>query len=150
MNHNIPGDGWHDLAAVSVSLFGLHSALTKAFLLCPTVRDTLQMWWFTGKSPHSQLLFFCQQNLLEKLGSGVAAAPWLCFMRLTVIDDVGQAAVSMLIHSLHSCCAVSMLMCEFVKKYSSHSAASINVCMHAHAFLCMCVCVCRSEVTILY
>lgn len=76
-------------------------------------------------------------------------------MSQTVTDLVGQAAVSVLIHSLHSCCAVSIhvLVWEFVKKYLSHSVASINVCMHAHAFLCMyvcvCVCLCRSEVTVL-
>lgn len=79
-------------------------------------------------------------------------------MRLTVtVHIVGQAAVSMLVLSLHSCWAASCcLLCESLwtnTRVHLCSHACINVCMLAHVFLCMyaCVHVCmsRSEVTVL-
>lgn len=56
------------------------------FLLCPQWErvEMLKTWWFTARSPHSQLPFSRQLNWKEKLESGVKACIFLkelCFMR---------------------------------------------------------------------
>lgn len=123
-------------------------------------RWDVQNMMIQSRPPHSQLSFAHQQIWKEKLESGVKAAfsvpgpVGLFFMRpIVMVDVVGQAAASVLIQSLHSCCsAFCCLLCL-------HSCVCVTwwinfqvicapmpllmfACLHM-VFLRMYVCVCK-------
>lgn len=131
VNHNIPKEFLHGLAAASVPLFALYCALANPFSSFVKSGRELR----SGKvmihisvTSFSAVIF---SSANWKLESGVKAGIFwnkqLCFTRLIVTADVvGQAAVRVLIHSLHSCCTAfcrlvcitCVCVCEFMNKYS--------------------------------
>lgn len=156
VNHSIPKGFVLGLAAVSVSLCPLMCISRPPFsLFCPESWDVKNMMIHSLAVSFSAVIW-SSRKLESETGVMCGGSDFwnrplnLCFMKwIVTVDVVGQAAVDVMIHRLHSCCTAFCYVCVRVcvslwtnTQVYLYTQSSVCVCMLAHVVLCMYVCIC--------